>query len=442
MRVRSAALLLLAPAALGAAFLPTAGAQETRLWSPASYVAAALEASPETARSRLSRKAASSRWKSALASAALPALSWSADSAPYGHTPADSYLFHNWRLNASDVGINTGLRWNLFNSFADELTVRASSLARDAAEAELDSSLRSQALAALRVYYSLALKGRILEVSEGNLKAQEAQFALTQDLYKHGMKSYTDLLKSETDLLSSRLRLASAQAETRKSLVRFNTLLQRGPLDPAEPEPLSEPGARAFPEPGTELRDSLRRRPELRIARLEEDKAAVSLRRTIREGVPALSLDALWQRQEVATFGKPSAFGIPNPNYRLSLTLALPSGFNAYSQAQNALASRSELERAREARRAQELQVGQEVALSRSELERALQTLRVASRKEEISRENLGLVSEQYQQGRADVIRLAQAQLDFLESQVQRAQAMHDAHVAAAEYRYAAGEAL
>jgi hypothetical protein len=40
------------------------------------------------------------------------------------------------------------------------------------------------------------------------------------------------------------------------------------------------------------------------------------------------------------------------------------------------------------------------------------------------------------------VIRLAQAQLDFLESQVQRAQAMHDAHVAAAEYRFAAGEPL
>ena len=439
MRVRSTAALLLA---LGAAFLRPGWAQETRLWSPAAYVAAALEASPETARSRLSRKAASYRWKSALASAALPALSWSADSVPYGPTPADSYQFHNWRLNASDVGINTGLRWNLFNSFADELNVRASSLAKDAADAELEASLRSQALAALRVYYSLALKGRILEVSEGNLKAQEAQFALTQDLYKHGMKSYTDLLKSETDLLSSRLRLASAQAETRKSLVRFNTLLQRGPLDPAEPEPLSEPGARTFPEPGTELRDSLLKRPELRIARLEEDKAAVGLRRTIREGVPALSLDALWQRQEVATFGKPSAFGIPNPNYRLALTLALPSGFNAYSQAQNALVSRSELERARESRRAVELQVGQEVALSRGELERALQTLRVASRKEEISRENLGLVSDQYQQGRADVIRLAQAQLDFLESQVQRAQAMHDAHVAAAEYRYAAGEPL
>ena len=117
MRVRSTAALLLA---LGAAFLRPGWAQETRLWSPAAYVAAALEASPETARSRLSRKAASYRWKSALASAALPALSWSADSVPYGHTPADSYQFHNWRLNASDVGINTGLRWNLFNSFADE----------------------------------------------------------------------------------------------------------------------------------------------------------------------------------------------------------------------------------------------------------------------------------------------------------------------------------
>ena len=67
MRGRSTAALLLA---LSAAALRTAGAQEPRLWSPAAYVAAALEASPETARSRLSRKAASYRWKSALASAA------------------------------------------------------------------------------------------------------------------------------------------------------------------------------------------------------------------------------------------------------------------------------------------------------------------------------------------------------------------------------------
>lgn len=439
---RSKALRLLFPAALAAVLAPPARAQDGRRWSPAAYVRAVLESSPDAARSRLALKAAAARWKSALASAALPTLSFSADAVPYGHTPADSYAYHPWRLNASDVGVNSGLRWNLFNSFADELEVRFASLSKETADAELESGLRSLALSALRVYYDLALKGRILEVSEGNLKAQETQFALTQDLYKHGMKSYTDLLKSETDLLSSRLRLASARADIQKTLARFNTLLRRDPSAPAEPEPLSEPEDPGLPASGTDLREAFLKRPELRRARLDEDKASAGLRKTVRESAPALSLDALWQRQETATFGRPSSFGIPNPNYRLALTLALPSGFNAYSQAQNSLASRAELERAREARQAQELQVRQEVALSRAELERALETLRVASRKEEISRENLGLVSDQYQQGRADVIRLGQAQLDYLEAQVQRAQAMHDAHAAAAEYRFAAGEPL
>ena len=62
--------------------------------------------------------------------------------------------------------------------------------------------------------------------------------------------------------------------------------------------------------------------------------------------------------------------------------------------------------------------------------------------KTEIARRNLDLVIEQYKQGSADVIRLAQAQLDFLEARTERSQADHDAGLSLLAYRRAIGEPL
>jgi len=54
----------------------------------------------------------------------------------------------------------------------------------------------------------------------------------------------------------------------------------------------------------------------------------------------------------------------------------------------------------------------------------------------------LNLVLQQYRQGGADVIRLSQAQLDYVNAQVERMRAFHDAKIGLADYRRAVGEAL
>jgi outer membrane protein TolC len=75
-------------------------------------------------------------------------------------------------------------------------------------------------------------------------------------------------------------------------------------------------------------------------------------------------------------------------------------------------------------------------------LESALAAYRIASLKEDIARRSFELVNEQYRQNSADVIRLAQAQLDYLNARTERARALFGALLSRYQYRLAAGEPL
>jgi outer membrane protein TolC len=429
--------LLLASLLLAA---PASAAPPPR-WTPEDYVRAVLASAPELERSRAEDAAARARLRAAWADAALPRLSFSAKAYPYGHNPSDADAFRRWGLAHDQVALASSLNWNIID-LTDEFKVREARLARDGAQSSLATTLQERSLEALKTYFGLWFRRRTLEVQRGNLAMQEEQYALTQDLYKHGMKSYADLLKSETDLLSARLRTAAAEAGARRGLLDFDTLLRAEPDAPAELLSEFTPPVAPSAELSADLRTALARRSELAGARAALEKAVQRRRRAIVEAFPSLSLDAQWQRSDPASFGGRYAAAPPNPRYRLALELALPSGFNFVSQEAAAAVAAAERRSAAAGLDERERLVRAGVVTARIELERSLAVLAVAERKTQISKESLDLVTEQYQQGRADIIRLGQAQLDSLNAQTERAQALHDAMVSQAEYRFATGEPL
>ena len=75
-------------------------------------------------------------------------------------------------------------------------------------------------------------------------------------------------------------------------------------------------------------------------------------------------------------------------------------------------------------------------------LDAALTSYRIAALTEGIALRNLDIVNEQYKQGSADVIRFSQAQLDYLNAQNARVQALFGALVSRFQYRLAIGEPL
>ncbi|HVE13116.1 MAG TPA: TolC family protein [Elusimicrobiota bacterium] len=436
--------VLLSPAASwGAEAASGADGQGPWVWSEAGYVAAVLAVSPEASQARSALVSADAQWKSDLADSVLPQLSATANAYPYGQNPLNGYQFNSWRINRRDAALNSGLSWNLFNSFADYLKVRSSHLSREIARKEVENVLQGEALKAVRAYYDLLLQSKLVEVSQETLKAQQAQYQLTLELYRHGAKSLADTLKMETDLRSSELALEGAQADRRQALFHFNTLAGRDAEQEADLiERIAVEAADRVPL-DSGMRQALRDRPEMVKTRLEEERSHASKLQAWQGSLPSLTFGFQWNYQESATFGLPaSSFGIANPNHQFSLALSLPVGLNGVSQYQRVRGAKAQEQGAHSATRALTRSVKEEVFSAYNQLIRSRRTYEIAMRKRQISGQSLNLVLQQYRQGGADVIRLSQAQLDYVNAQVERMRAFHDAKIGLADYRRAVGEAL
>ena len=420
-----AAMLLLACAA-------ASHAQEPALTAPA-YVTLALAASPDVRQAEESFRGADDAYKAQFAAMVLPTLSFTGLDYPYGDDPLLGYQHHRLRLRRSDMTANTAVNWNLFNGFQDLLKTRSAAASRDAAARSLDAARADRAFAAVQVFYRLSSRERLREVAREDLRAQADQYRETEDLYKHGLKSLSDLYKSETEWRSSEIRLVSAEADYKGSLQPFNELIGRPPWeDHALPDDLT-PGTTDLPRIEEDAARIALRRAEIARAQRDADKAVESERQSLLGLFPSLALNAAWNRQDKATSG------IPNPNSQVGLTLSLPLGFNAVTQGYNYAAARAEKRRARAAADAALRAARQELYAAWVDLERASLTYGLAARQEEIASRGLEIVETQYRQGSADALRMAQARSDFLSARVQRATALQNIFVNRAAYRRAAG---
>lgn len=434
------ALVLLWPTAAGA---QTSAAPSAVAWSSSAYVRSVLEASPEVLAARETALRSGHELKSQYAKAFFPTLSFTGTLEPAKLDANARFSFASWRLNANDLTLSPGLSWNLFNSFTDSLAVKSTRLARDASEEELRARVQDRALAGLRAYYGLLLRASLVSVNEANRRAQAEQYELTQDRYRHGMKSLSDLLKTETDWRTSELNVEGADAERRLALFRFNQLIDLPEDRPAAfPETLAL-GTTAPPDLNAGLRQALLERPELRRNRLELERADAALKLARIRAGPTLALDFdLANRQPLAYGLTAPAWGANSAVYGFALKLALPSSFNLYSQVHDYRAARAVWRISRHDHESLRRRVREEVYDAHIGLSRALRSYEIALRKEEISKQNLEIVYAEYSQGSADVIRVSQAQLDFVNAQTERMRAFHDANIDYAEYRRAIGVPL
>lgn len=423
---------------------PAAGASADGLaWSATGYVRAVLRASPEVRQSLESLGKERAEERSRRAKTYFPSLTFTGVLNPAELAPGDRFTFDAWRANANDLTLTPGASWNLFNNFRDSLRLRNSRLGRDQAEQDLETARQGRALEALRAYYGLLLRDKLLEVARQNSKVQRGQYELTLDRYEHGMKSLSDLLKTETDWRSSELGVQTAQAQRRLALFKFNVLIEREEGLEASFPPSLALGTTEAPRLEEDLRSALLDRPEMKKNRLELKAADNTYKLAKIEALPALSLDFDLTHPYDAQYGETApSFGMGTAVYALTLKLSLPSSFNFYSQAQDVIAARATWRKKRLSRETLRRKTREEVYQAHIELMRALRSHEISLRKEDISRQNLEIVQEQYSQGSADVIRLSQAQTDYVNAQKERMQAFHDANINRARYQRAIGEPI
>ncbi len=443
MTLLAALLLASSPASAAPVAASAAPGAAPPRWTQKAYVQAVLADSPDTRSAVDSLEAAGARARARWARAFAPSASFSGVVTPAKLDRTGRFTFDSWRVPSNDLTLTPGLSWNLFNSLQDRLGARSSELTREESAESLEAARQSEALSAVSTYWGLYLRAAVLEVSRQNLAVQREQYDLTLDRYKHGMKSLSDLLKTETDWRSTELSLETNEAERRLALFAFNVKVGVEEGAEAALDTDLALGTTVPPLLSDGLRAAMLQRPEMRKSRVEVLQAELSHRLARISAGPTLSLDFDASHAWSGSYGRSSLdFGAGSAVYGLSLRLALPGSFNLYSQLQDVRASSADLRRAHESAESLRRSVRQEVYEAHIGLTRALRSYEISQRKEEISRQNLDIGREEYSQGSADVIRLSQAQSDFVNAQAERLTALHDAKINTVRWKRAIGEPI
>jgi len=108
-----------------------------------------------------------------------------------------------------------GLRWNLFNGFADRARIAEASHWLERAHADerrVDSAVR---LEVRRAWADLRAAQQRIEVARAAVAEADESLRITQNRYESGMSNVTDLLRNETAVLESRTRYLAAVHDQR-----------------------------------------------------------------------------------------------------------------------------------------------------------------------------------------------------------------------------------
>jgi outer membrane protein TolC len=114
---------------------------------------------------------------------------------------------------------SVGLRWNIFNGFADKARIsEAGDMARRAAadQTKTESAIRLQVR---RAWAGLRAAEQRIEVAKAAVDMAAESLRITQNRYQAGMSNITDLLRNETALLDTKTRYLAAVYDQRMAAV-------------------------------------------------------------------------------------------------------------------------------------------------------------------------------------------------------------------------------
>ena len=106
--------------------------------------------------------------------------------------------------------VSIGLRWNLFNGFADKARIEESKFNLHRSEAEQQHAESAIRLQVRRAYADLHASEQRIEVANASVAEAEESLRITQNRYGIGMSGVTDLLRTETAVLEARTRHLAA----------------------------------------------------------------------------------------------------------------------------------------------------------------------------------------------------------------------------------------
>ena len=139
--------------------------------------------------------------------------SWMPQVVLHGAFEADRQRFYD--RGGTNWLASVGLRWNIFNGFADKARMEESASLVKRSEAEAQRTGSSIRLQVRRAYADLRAAEQRIEAAKATVEEAQESLRITQNRYEAGMSNVTDLLRTETAVLESQTRYLAAVHDQR-----------------------------------------------------------------------------------------------------------------------------------------------------------------------------------------------------------------------------------
>ncbi len=188
------------------------------------------------------------------------------------------------------------LRWPLFYGFSLRAKKKLASLGANVAEVEELRGRQEIAYLVREAYYQLLTAQRRYEAAQKSLKRLKAHLETARGFYQEGLVARHQVLESEVAVSEAEHRLVLAENAVTLAKNRLNLLLDRALDAPLNVEDDLEEKLSLDPL-SFYLSRALRRRPELKAARLALEMAKEKIRLAKAKYYPQLDLTGLYQKR-------------------------------------------------------------------------------------------------------------------------------------------------
>ena len=312
-----------------------------------------------------------------------------------------------------------------------------------AAEAEFADQQRRLVSDVMRAYIEAIAALRELDVTArlNDLDSETGKYVQTRVNEGDAPPLELNLLRVEIERLRARRILLRGEVESAMYRLRAVTGIPMNERLTFRQSFASIAPTEAVPSSAAEAVDiALRRRPDLKLARLNETIAAATLRGARAQAVPDMTLFAKYERERSNIEQSPIGFiGDPDRHLGFGVSLSLPI-FNRYQGLR--AEAQAAIEQAKRQREFTESSIRAEVESSYRRLLAADEAARVyQSGVIDASMTNIGVIQAAYKLGEyriTDLIaerrRLTDSQREFTELLAERQRALSDLHIAMATF--------
>jgi len=397
-----------------------------------SYIQKVLSVSNEIKKYEEDLEISKKEYASSLLSLYFPEIYYTLKNTPY----SDSQK----KIEIKDKNFESvlSLNYNLFNNFKDKISKDASYLAMKLVEDNLWLKKQELAYDAMELFCSALKNEKLLEVMKANEKSYEEEYIRSQQYYKTGLRSYSDLLKSELNYKNAMLSTLFYENNYKNAIMSLSYKIYEDPLTELSLVPIKDISFPQLPELEKAVDIALANRREIKTYQTMMELKMKEYKKKKIALWPDLKADFSYSDYEIFSLG-PS---VSAPSYYLKLSLSFPLGHSFYDRHKEALEYKYYLNRAGRDLFALKLQIKKEVAENARAYRYALKKYDVSRTNVEISGSNLEIIKTKYAQGNISIIDFIEAQKDDLQAKSNMAESFYDLYLAYYAYKKSIGEQL